>query len=155
MRSLTLITFFFLITTSKSFSQGTKIDLNEVEVNIKALPIITILGVDYSFKERNYFITRLLTEPFWSKNFKIKIDLSSFYEDRNYEFIIEGKTIVKVDGEILLRGHKYRSYREIKKLLPKIKEISVNENESTEVEIKTEISKDVLLMKLQKGIVNR
>jgi hypothetical protein len=62
---------------------------------------------------------------------------------------------VKVDGEILLRGHKYHSYREVKKLLPKIKEVSVNENESTEVEIKTEISKDILLMKLQKGIVNR
>ena len=109
MRSLTLITFFLLITISKSFSQGTKIDLNEVEVNIKALPIITISGVDYSFKERDYFITRLLTEPFWSKNLKIKIDLSSFYEDRNYKFIIDGKTIVKVDGEILLRGHKYHS----------------------------------------------
>ena len=155
MKPFTLIIFFLLFTFSKSFSQGKKIDLNEVEVNVKALPIINISGVNYSFKERDYFITRLLTEPFWSKNFKIKIDLSSFYEDRNYEFIIDGKTIVKVDGEILLRGHKYRSYREIKKLLPKIKEVSVNENESTEVEIKTEISKDVLLMKLQKGIVNR
>ena len=155
MKPFTLIIFFLLFTFSKSFSQGKKIDLNEVEVNVKALPIINISGVNYSFKERDYFITRLLTEPFWSKNFKIKIDLSSFYEDRNYVFIIDGKTIVKVDGEVLFRGHKYRSIRKIKKLLPEIKTVSIKENGSTEVEIKTEISKDVLLMKLQKGIVNR
>tara|TARA_B100000780_G_scaffold269366_1_gene228111 strand:+ start:585 stop:1052 length:468 start_codon:yes stop_codon:yes gene_type:complete len=155
MKPFTLIIFFLLFTFSKSFSQGKKIDLNEVEVNVKALPIINISGVNYSFKERDYFITRLLTEPFWSKNFQIKIDLSSFYEDRNYVFIIDGKTIVKVDGEVLFRGHKYRSIRKIKKLLPEIKTVSIKENGSTEVEIKTEISKNILLMKLQKGIVNR
>jgi len=155
MKPFTLIIFFLLFTFSKSFSQGKKIDLNEVEVNVKALPIINISGVNYSFKERDYFITRLLTEPFWSKNFQIKIDLSSFYEDRNYVFIIDGKTIVKVDGEVLFRGHKYRSIRKIKKLLPEIKTVSIKENGSTEVEIKTEISKNILLMKLQKGIVNQ
>lgn len=155
MKPFTLIIFFLLFTFSKSFSQGKKIDLNEVEVNVKALPIINISGVNYSFKERDYFITRLLTEPFWSKNFQIKIDLSSFYEDRNYVFTIDGKTIVKVDGEVLFRGHKYRSIRKIKKLLPEIKTVSIKENGSTEVEIKTEISKNILLMKLQKGIVNQ
>ena len=139
-----------LFTISKSYGQGTKIDLNEVEINIKALPIITISGVNYSFKERDYFKTRLLTEPFWSKNFHIKIKLNSFYEDLNYVFTIDGKTIVKVDGEVLFRGHKYLSIKKIKKLLNEIKTVSIKENGSTEVEVKTEISKNILLMKLQK-----
>jgi hypothetical protein len=138
-----------------SYGQGTKIDLNEVEVNVKALPIITISGVNYSFKERDYFITRLLTEAFWSKNFKIKIDLSSFYEDRDYVFTIDGKTMVKVDGEILLKGHKYRSYKKLKKLLPKVKTVSIIQNNFTEVNINTETNKNILLSKLKKGIVNK
>lgn len=132
-----LIIFFSVITFYNSYGQGRKIELNEVEIGVKALPVITILGTNYSFKERDYFITRLLTEPFWSTNFKIKIDLSSFHEDRLYNFIIDGKTIVKIDGEILLKGHKFRSYKKIKKLLPKVKTVSIIQNNFTEVNINT------------------
>ena len=50
MRSLTLITFFLLITISKSFSQGTKIDLNEGNGGYHIFNSTVAAGVDYSFK---------------------------------------------------------------------------------------------------------
>lgn len=152
MKFFRLIIFLLFITFYNSYGQGQKIELNEVEVGVNALPVITISGVNYSFKERDYFITRLLTEPFWSSNFKIKFDLSSFYEDRKYDFIIDGKTIVKIDDEILLKGHKFRSYKKIKKLLPKIKTVSIIQNNFTEVNINTVTNKNILLSKLKKKI---
>tara|TARA_B100000686_G_scaffold355291_1_gene472084 strand:- start:3767 stop:4123 length:357 start_codon:yes stop_codon:yes gene_type:complete len=115
-----------------------KVELDEVEIKEKALPEISILGIRYSYKERDYFIKTLLTQPFWSKDFKMKIDLSNFYKDKlNDFFLIKGKTIVKIDSKTLSRNHQYKSYRKIKGLLPKIKKVSINQNNLTQVIIET------------------
>ena len=97
MKQILFYVFFLNFFLSNCYSQGRKINLKEVEVNVKSIPIIYIEGVGYSFRERDYFIKLLLTASFWSDNFKIKIDLSSFYENNNSEFVIEGKTIVKIE----------------------------------------------------------
>jgi|TARA_B110000444_G_scaffold261390_1_gene313130 hypothetical protein len=97
-----------------SFSQGHKINLDELEVNKKALSVINILVVDYSFRERDYFIKRLLTESILSDSFRIKIDLSTFYKCIKKEFSIKGETIVKIDGENLSRIRPYKSLKKIK-----------------------------------------
>ncbi len=136
MKKLCLL--FLLFTITSSFSQGKKIELDEVEIKQKALPEINISGIRYSFKERDYFIKTLLTSRFWSKDFKIKIDLTYFYEDKKKNFLlIEGKTLVKIDSEILFKNHKYKSNKRIKLLLEKIKEVSIIQNNITQVLIKT------------------
>jgi len=136
MKKLCLL--FLLFTITGSFSQGKKIELDEVEIKQKALPEINISGIRYSFKERDYFIKTLLTSRFWSKDFKMKIDLTYFYEDKKKNFLlIEGKTLVKIDSEILFKNHKYKSNKRIKVLLEKIMEVSIIQNNITQVVIKT------------------
>lgn len=136
MKKLCLL--FLLFTITSSFSQGKKIELDEVEIKQKALPEINISGIRYSFKERDYFIKTLLTSRFWSKDFKMKIDLTYFYEDKKKNFLlIEGKTLVKIDSEILFKNHKYKSNKRIKVLLEKIMEVSIIQNNITQVVIKT------------------
>ena len=136
MKQLCLL--FLLFTITSSFSQGKKIELDEVEIKQKALPEINISGIRYSFKERDYFIKTLLTSRFWSKDFKMKIDLTYFYEDKKKNFLlIEGKTLVKIDSEILFKNHKYKSNKRIKVLLEKIMEVSIIQNNITQVVIKT------------------
>tara|TARA_Y100000994_G_C15613927_1_gene410071 strand:- start:419 stop:832 length:414 start_codon:yes stop_codon:yes gene_type:complete len=136
MKKLCLL--FLLFTITGSFSQGKKIELDEVEIKQKALPEINISGIRYSFKERDYFIKTLLTSRFWSKDFKMKIDLTYFYEDKKKNFLlIEGKTLVKIDSEILFKNHKYKSNKRIKVLLEKIMEVSIIQNNITQIVIKT------------------
>ncbi len=136
MKKLCLL--FLLFTITSSFSQGKKIELDEVEIKQKALPEINISGIRYSFKERDYFIKTLLTSRFWSKDFKMKIDLTYFYEDKKKNFLlIEGKTLVKIDSEILFKNHKYKSNKRIKVLLEKIMEVSIIQNNITQIVIKT------------------
>ena len=131
--------FLLLFTITNSFCQGKKVVLEEVEVKEKAIPEITISGTRYSYRERDFFIKTLLTQPFWRKDFKMKLDLSYFYETKQNDFLIKGETIVKIDSIILSRKHKYKSNRKIKRLLPIIKKVSINQNNSTEVIIETSV----------------
>ena len=134
---------FFSNTFSKSFSQGKKIVLKEVEVEEKAIPVINILNKAYSFKERDKFIKLLLSNKFWKNNFFLKINLSSFDNKSLYEFDLKGETIVKINSKILSKKHKYKTYRKIKNLTPKIENIRIYYYEKTDtlkrfiVEIKT------------------
>tara|TARA_B100001996_G_scaffold332498_1_gene281640 strand:+ start:297 stop:716 length:420 start_codon:yes stop_codon:yes gene_type:complete len=137
MRKLLLL-FLLIFTITNSFCQVREFELSEVEVKEKAIPEITILGIRYSYKERDYFIKTLLAEPFWRKDFKMKLDLSYFYKDKKNDFfLIKGKTTVKIDSKILSRNHKYKSYRKIKGLLSKMKKVSINQNNLTQVIIET------------------
>ena len=130
-------------TFTKSFSQGKKIDLKEVEVEEKALPVIYILDKGYSFKERDKFIKLLLSNKFWKNDFFIKINLSSFDYKSSFEFDLKGETIVKINSKILSKKHKYKTYRKIKNLIPKIENIAIYNYKKTDtlnrfiVEIKT------------------
>ena len=116
---------FFSNTFSKSFSQGKKIVLKEVEVEEKAIPVINILNKAYSFKERDKFIKLLLSNKFWKNNFFLKINLSSFDNKSLYEFDLKGETIVKINSKILSKKHKYKTYRKIKNLNAKIENIRI------------------------------
>ncbi len=126
MKKLSII--FLLFSICNGFCQGNKINLTEVEVKEKAIPEIIIEGTKFSYKGRDYLIKRLLTLPFWRNNFFLKLDLSYFYDNREDSLLlIEGETEVKIDSEILLRNHKYKTFRKIKKLLSNIKEVSINQ----------------------------
>tara|TARA_B100001248_G_C27113582_1_gene332450 strand:- start:47 stop:490 length:444 start_codon:yes stop_codon:yes gene_type:complete len=129
---------FFVCSIISSYSQGSKINLKDVQVSEKALPEIIIFGKSYSYRHRDVLIKKLLRLPFWSEDFVLKIDLSYFYEEIKNDFLlIEGETKVQIDGEILSRKHKYKSMKKIKELIPRIKEVSINKNDSIQVVIKT------------------
>ena len=130
-------------TFTKSFSQGRKIVLKEIEVEEKAIPVINILNKTYSFKEWDKFIKLLLSNKFWKNNFFIKINLSSFDNKSSFEFDLKGETIVKINSKILSKKHKFKSYRKIRNLIPKIENIAIYNYKKTDtlnrfiVEIKT------------------
>ena len=101
-KKIKTITFiFFICSIISAYSQGSDINLKEVQVSEKALPEINILGENYSYRHRDVLIKKLLRLPFWSEDFVLKkIDLSYFNEEVKNDFLlIEGETIVKIDGE--------------------------------------------------------
>ena len=137
MKKLIFICFCLVVPFSGLHGQFRKIDLKEVEVAEKSIPIVTILGRKYSFRNRDYFVKRLLKQDFWSEEFHFIIDLSDFYRDSIYSFEMKGKTMVKVDDEILEKGHQYGSNKVINELLSTIKKVNIIRMELTAVKIKT------------------
>ena len=81
-----------------AFSQGSDINLKEVQVSEKALPEINILGENYSYRHRDVLIKKLLRLPFWSEDFVLKIDLSYFNGEVKNDFllIISDKAIINL-----------------------------------------------------------
>lgn len=140
-KKIKTITFiFFICSIISAYSQGSDINLKEVQVSEKALPEINILGENYSYRHRDVLIKKLLRLPFWSEDFVLKIDLSYFNEEVKNDFLlIEGETIVKIDGEVLTSKHKYKSMKRIKELIPKIKEVSIDKNDQIHIIIKTHL----------------
>ena len=140
-KKIKTITFiFFICSIISSYSQESDINLKEVQVSEKALPEIYILGKNYSYRHRDVLIKKLLRLPFWSEDFVLKIDLSYFNGKVKNDFLlIEGETIVKIDGEVLTSKHKYKSMKRIKDLIPEIKEVSIDKNDQIHIIIKTHL----------------
>ena len=59
--------------------EGTKIDLNNVNVQVKALPTIFLFGQQYTFRERDNFIRGILKSKWFLKDLSISLDLEEFY----------------------------------------------------------------------------
>ena len=59
--------------------EGTKIDLNNVNVQVKALPTIFLFGKQYTFRERDNFIRGILKSKWFLKDLSISLDLEEFY----------------------------------------------------------------------------
>ncbi len=134
---------FLLFISIKSLAQGKKINLDEVSVYKKALPNINISGIKYSFADRDKFISYILKAPFWRDDFSFKISLQKFTSDEIFNYQMNGSTLIKIDDEILSQYHKYNSFKKIKKLNFKIRNVSLKKFISLNViEITTkEISK--------------
>ena len=116
---------FLLFISIKSLAQGKKINLDEVSVYKKALPNINISGIKYSFADRDKFISYILKAPFWRDDFSFKISLQKFTSDEIFNYQMNGSTLIKIDDEILSQYHKYNSFKKIKKLNFKIRNVSL------------------------------
>ncbi|MBU79435.1 MAG: hypothetical protein CMD29_04845 [Flavobacteriales bacterium] len=119
-----LFLFFFFVSTI-SIAQEKKINLDEVSVYKKALPAISISGVKYSFRDRDKFVSYILKGAFWRDDFSFKISLQKFTHNEIFYYQMSGPTLIKIDNEILSKYHKYNSFKKIKKLNFKIKNISL------------------------------
>ena len=60
-----LLFFLFMTLTTTEAQVGSKIDLENVDVETKALPTIVLFGKEYTFRERNKFIKDLLIYVQW------------------------------------------------------------------------------------------
>tara|TARA_B100001094_G_C18021991_1_gene715616 strand:+ start:497 stop:892 length:396 start_codon:yes stop_codon:yes gene_type:complete len=119
-------------------AQQKYIKLDEVEVIEKLLPIIEIEGKEYSFKERDFLVKRVLKYWFRPKIFYMKLDLLEFTDKRKFFYEIEGNVKVFIDGSEIFKKNKYKSLKAIKDLNSRIKHISIQkEKNETIIKIKT------------------
>ena len=74
-----------IIATSPLISQeGTKIDLNNVNVGSKRLPTIFLFGEEFTARERNKLLRGLLKSQFYRQDLKITINLQEFISKRAF-----------------------------------------------------------------------
>ena len=132
------IMLFYYFSFYKCNAQQKYIKLDEVEVIEKSLPIIEIEGKEYSFKERDFLVKRVLKYWFRSKIFYLKLDLLEFTDKRKFFYEIEGNVKVFIDGSKIFKKNKYKSLKAIKDLNSRIKHISIQkEKNETIITIKT------------------
>lgn len=125
-RVLIFLVLWFL--TPVGFSQAKQIELNEVELSKKALPIILIDGEKYSFRNRDYFVKLILKSRFWEDSFYVKVDLTSFDTDSLFAYEIDGKTRIYLDNIELDKTHQFKKNKQIQYLNERIKEVRVVKN---------------------------
>ena len=111
-----------------SFAQAKQIQLEEVELSKKALPIILIDGKKYSFRNRDYFVKLILKSRFWEDSFYVKVDLASFDTDSLFAYEIDGKTRIYLDNIELDKTHQFKKKKQIQHLNKRIKEVRVVKN---------------------------
>lgn len=132
------IMLFYYFSFYQCNAQQKYIKLDEVEVIEKSLPIIEIEGKEYSFKERDFLVKRVLKYWFRPKIFYMKLDLLEFTDKRKFFYEIEGNVKVFIDGSKIFKKNKYKSLKAIKNLNSRIKHISIQkEKNETIIKIKT------------------
>ena len=125
-RALIFLVLWFLMPVS--FAQAKQIQLEEVELSKKALPIILIDGKKYSFRNRDYFVKLILKSRFWEDSFYVKVDLASFDTDSLFAYEIDGKTRIYLDNIELDKTHQFKKKKQIQHLNKRIKEVRVVKN---------------------------
>ena len=125
-RVLIFLVLWFLMPVS--LAQTKQIQLEEVELSKKALPIILIDGKKYSFRNRDYFVKLILKSRFWEDSFYVKVDLASFDTDSLFAYEIDGKTRIYLDNIELDKTHQFKKKKQIQLLNERIKEVRVVKN---------------------------
>ena len=125
-RVLIFLVLWFLMPVS--LAQTRQIQLEEVELSKKALPIILIDGKKYSFRNRDYFVKLILKSRFWEDSFYVKVDLASFDTDSLFAYEIDGKTRIYLDNIELDKTHQFKKKKQIQLLNERIKEVRVVKN---------------------------
>ena len=147
---------FLLFFISLSFSsaqtdnntEGTKIDLNNVDVKTKALPTVLLFGKQYTFRERDDFVRSLLGSKFYFKDLLISFQLEEFYTKKLYQFKHKGKVSIYIKLKKLPPRNAYNSfspthmnanlYRD--KLINSIKSITIDSIQEGIIKRKTLLS---------------
>ena len=96
--------------TTTEAQVGSKIDLENVDVQTKALPTIFLFGKEYTFRERNKFIKDILRSQFYLKGLTISLDLEEFITKRVFRFNHKGKVDIYLKLRKLPQNNKYNSF---------------------------------------------
>ena len=125
-----------IIATSPLISQeGTKIDLNNVNVGTQRLPTIFLFGEEFTARERNELLRGLLKSQFYRQDLKITINLQEFISKRAFSFRHIGPVEISVDGRKLKNRNSYNTVigyqhqpkdSELNRLLIKVKDVRID-----------------------------
>lgn len=105
-------TLIFLIISSTGLTgqEGSKIDLNNVNVGTKRLPTIFLFGEEYTSRDRNELIRGILRSQFYRESLNIVINLEEFTSKREFSFRHSGPIEINLDGKKLKNQNYYNSF---------------------------------------------
>ena len=106
-------TLIFLIISSTGLTgqEGSKIDLNNVNVGTQRLPTIFLFGEEYTSRDRNELIRGILRSQFYRESLKIVINLEEFTSKREFSFRHSGPIEINIDGKKLKKQNFYNSFK--------------------------------------------
>ena len=111
MRYFFAILIFLIISSSELTGQeGSKIDLNNVNVGTKRLPTIFLFGKEYTSRDRNELIRGILRSQFYRESLKIVINLEEFTSKREFSFRHSGPIEINLNGKKLKNQNYYNSF---------------------------------------------
>ena len=111
MRYVFAILIFLIISSSELTGQeGSKIDLNNVNVGTKRLPTIFLFGEEYTSRDRNELIRGILRSQFYRESLKIVINLEEFTSKREFSFRHSGPIEINLNGKKLKNQNYYNSF---------------------------------------------
>lgn len=111
MRCLFAILIFLIISsTGLTGQEGSKIDLNNVNVGTKRLPTIFLFGEEYTSRDRNELIRGILRSQFYRESLKIVINLQEFISKREFSFRHSGPIEINLNGKKLKNQNYYNSF---------------------------------------------
>ena len=105
-------TLIFLIISSTGLTgqEGSKIDLNNVNVGTQRLPTIFLFDEEYTSRDRNELIRGILRSQFYRESLKIVINLEEFTSKREFSFRHSGPIEINLDGKKLKNQNYYNSF---------------------------------------------
>ena len=105
-------TLIFLIISSTGLTgqEGSKIDLNNVNVGTQRLPTIFLFGEEYTSRDRNELIREILRSQFYRESLKIVINLEEFTSKREFSFRHSGPIEINLNGKKLKNQNYYNSF---------------------------------------------
>ena len=77
-----ILIFLIISSTELTGQEGSKIDLNNVNVGTKRLPTIFLFGEEYTSRDRNELIRGILRSQFYRESLKIVINLRIYFKKR-------------------------------------------------------------------------
>ena len=105
-------TLIFLIISSTGLTgqEGSKIDLNNVNVGTQRLPTIFLFGEEYTSRDRNELIRGILRSQFYRESLNIVINLEEFTSKREFSFRHSGPIEINLNGKKLKNQNYYNSF---------------------------------------------
>ena len=85
-----ILIFLIISSTELTGQEGSKIDLNNVNVGTKRLPTIFLFGEEYTSRDRNELIRGILRSQFYRESLKIVINLEEFTSKREFSNLVCG-----------------------------------------------------------------
>ncbi|MBT6223844.1 MAG: hypothetical protein HOI63_00045 [Cryomorphaceae bacterium] len=102
--------FLIISSTGLTGQEGSKIDLNNVNVGTKRLPTIFLFGEEYTSRDRNELIRGILRSQFYRESLKIVINLEEFTSKREFSFRHSGPIEINLNGKKLKNQNYYNSF---------------------------------------------
>ena len=105
-----ILIFLIISSTELTGQEGSKIDLNNVNVGTKRLPTIFLFGEEFTSRDRNELIRGILRSQFYRESLKIVINLEEFTSKREFSFRHSGPIEINLNGKKLKNQNYYNSF---------------------------------------------